>query len=70
MGGIQILKLVFVVIIMLLAATVFVCNYLLKRHKSIDFRNKEVRLLLRIRVGCFLAMLVLLLLIVLINNGK
>ena len=68
MGGVQILKLVFVLIIMLLAAAVFVCNYLLKRHKTIDFRNREVRLLLRIRVGCFLGMLFLLLLIVVINN--
>ena len=69
MGGMPILKLVCLLLIVLLAITSFVCTFILKRQKTLDFRKKEVRVLMRIRVGCFLGMLICLLLIVVVNNN-
>ena len=62
-----IFKIIFLIITVLLATVIFVCGFMLKKHKNLDFRNKEVRILLRIRTGCFVGMLVALLMIVIIT---
>lgn len=67
MNGTQILKIIFLILIVLLAVAVFVCKFMLGKIQNIDVRNKRVRVLMRIRMGCFLAMLVLLLLVVVIT---
>lgn len=67
MGGKQILKLVFLVLIVLLAVTIFVCGAMLSKIQGADFRDKSFRVLHRVRIGCFLAMLFLLLGIVVIT---
>ena len=67
MGATQIFKIIFLILIVLLAATFFVCSFVLGKGNRIDFSNKNTRILLRVRVWCFVAMLFLLLLIVVIT---
>ena len=67
MGPIQIFKIIFLILIVLLASAIFVCGFMLKKHKTLDIRKKEVRVLLRVRTGCFVGMLVALLMIVVLT---
>lgn len=67
MGAVQILKIVFLVLIILLSIAFFVINYMLGNKKNIDFNDRKTRALLRARTIIFIVMLVLLLLIVVIT---
>ena len=67
MGVTQIFKIIFLIVLVLLASTIFVCGFMLKKYKTLDIRNKNIRTLLRVRTWCFVGMLVALLLIVVIT---
>ena len=67
MGAVQIFKIIFLIVAVILAIVIFTCGIMLKRFNTLDFRNKDVRVLLRVRTWCFVAMLVALLLIVVIT---
>ena len=62
-----ILKIIFLILIVLLASTIFVLGAFMSRSKGDSATDKNFRILLRVRLGCFLAMLILLLLIVVIT---
>lgn len=62
----MVLKIVFLILIVLLASTIFVLGAIMSRSKGNSENDKKFRILLRIRLGCFLAMLILLLIMVLI----
>ena len=63
----MVLKLIFLILVVLLASTIFVLGAIMNRSKGNSENSKNFRILLRIRFGCFLAMLILLLVIVLIT---
>ena len=60
----QILKIIFLVLIVLLASAIFVCRFLIGKQKNIDVNNKRIRIILRVRMGCFLGILILFFLLV------
>ncbi|MBQ8425059.1 MAG: hypothetical protein IJX17_03445 [Clostridia bacterium] len=67
MGGVQILKLVFFGLVVGLAIACFVITFMLGKAQNIDYRDRKVRLLLRVRAILFVVMLVLLFIIVVIT---
>ena len=58
------LKIVFFVLIVILAAVIFVSPMFFPEKKDKNTNAKRIRYLVRVRMGCFLAMLILLLLCV------
>ena len=67
MGAKQIIKLIFLILVVLLVSAIIVCGFMLGKAKNIDVNNRRTRILLRVRAGCFLAMLILLFLVVVIT---
>lgn len=67
MSGKMILKIVFLVLFILLAAAYFVIGMFIGKSDKNSAGSRNMRILMRIRVGCFLAMLISLLLIVVIT---
>ena len=67
MTGGQIVKIIFLVLLVLLASATFVVGFLMKGTDNTPAGKRKFRLLVRIRLGCFLAMLVSLLVVVLMT---
>lgn len=59
-------KLVFLVIMVVLAAVIFVTPILFPEKKYNDNNQRRIRNIVRIRMGCFLGILILLLLCVIL----
>lgn len=67
MTGVQILKIVFLILMVLLFSAFIVVGFIMKKDDKNSANSKNFRLLIRIRMGCFVAMLVLLLIVLLVS---
>ena len=67
MTGTQIIKIIFLVLLVLLASATFVVGFIMKGTDNSNAGKRKFRLLMKIRLGCFLAMLILLLIVFLIK---
>ena len=63
----MIIKLIFLVVVVLLASAIFVLGAIMNKSKGDSSNDKKYRILLRIRLGCFLGMLVALLVVLLLT---
>ncbi len=59
-------KIIFLIIMTVLAAVIFVTPMFFPENKSNNNNGKRIRMIVRIRMGCFLGILVLLLLCVIL----
>lgn len=66
MTGVQIIRLIILILLVLLAVAFFVIGVIIGRGNDTNASNKNFRTLTRMRVGCFIAMLILLLINLLI----
>ena len=63
----MVIKLIFLILVVLLASTIFVLGPIMNKRKGDSTNDKTYRILLRVRLGCFLGMLIALLVVVLLT---